>query len=235
MSASFHEVLLSPAYSGGAKGGAGFLTTVLILSGGDSQRNINWARALARYDITEGLKGSSDIRGFVNFFFARRGRAYGFRHHDWADYQLPFPAIMPGPLLSTDVDGPFVTDGTTGTFQLTKGYGDAGNSYQRPITKPKDSSVTIVPAFGAVTHEVDTTKLWNNGVAMVRGTDFTLDPATGIITLSNAIKATTGRNITFQCEFDVPVRFDTDDMETVIQEFDIMSWSQILLVEVRDI
>lgn len=49
---------------------------------------------------------------------------------------------------------------------------------------------------------------------------------TGIVTGASA-------GNTFSCEFDVPVRFDIDKMDTSIDNYDIYTWGQILLVELR--
>jgi uncharacterized protein (TIGR02217 family) len=208
MGASFHEVQFPPSISYGASGGPGFKTTILTLASGFEKRNLDWSVARAQYDVAHGLKTQEELNALIKFFYARRGKTYGFRFKDWADYQLPFPG--------DSIPVQMTTDGTTATFQITKIYGDVGNSYSRAITKP-------VPGTLAV---------FNNGVLT---TAYAVDTTTGIVTLQSSIYRTTGNAISCTCEFDVPVRFDVDQMKVNIQEYNAFDWQQIPLVEVRDI
>ncbi len=93
--------------------------------------------------------------------------------------------------------------------QLVKRYTSGGVSVERIITKPVDGTV----------------KLYRNG-ALQSGGSYSLDTATGIITHS-----LTG-TITVDFEFDVPVRFDTDQMAFSIQSHNAGNWSSIPLIEV---
>ena len=43
----------------------------------------------------------------------------------------------------------------------------------------------------------------------------------------------TGRGRTADFAFDVPVRFDSDQMEVTIETYQLGSWRQIMLIEVR--
>jgi uncharacterized protein (TIGR02217 family) len=212
MTASFHEVQFPPAISYGAVGGPGFLTTVLSLASGFEQRNVNWSLARATYDVAQGIKTNDEFNALLKFFFARGGKAYGFRFKDWNDYQLPYYFQTPGD--KDPIPGLFVTDGATATFQIFKLYGDTGNTYTRIIKKPVSGTVL----------------LWNNGVPT---TDFTVDTTTGIITLGNTTKATTGNIISVSCQFDVPVRFDTDSLQNTLNDYNSNSWSQIPIIEIR--
>lgn len=214
MSAAFHEVQFPTLISAGAAGGPGFNTTVTTLSSGAENRNINWSLARATFDVAQGLKSQRDLDALIKFFMARRGKAYGFRYKDWSDYQLPWWTDTPG-----DIDALpllFTTDGTTAAFQLVKVYGDGAGSYTRTITKPVAGTLALL----------------NNGTPT---TDFTLDTTTGIVTLGGTTASTTGHLITGSCEFDVPVRFDVDEMKVTINEYDINTWGAITLVEVREI
>src|SRR5262245_60049925 len=91
MGASFHEVQFPTAIAMGFTGGPAWKTTVMTLASGYEKRNQDWSVARAVYTCTQGLKNQSDLDTLIAFFMARRGRAYGFRFKDWADYQLPFP------------------------------------------------------------------------------------------------------------------------------------------------
>jgi uncharacterized protein (TIGR02217 family) len=167
--------------------------------------------------VSTGLRTQEQIEQLLDFFHAREGKAYGFRFKDWGDYRVPRWRYTPGDMGGYPVM--FTTDGTTATFQMKKVYGDSGNAYVRLIQKP------VAGTF----------QFFNNGVQMTYTTDYTLDLTTGIVTLSNAIKGTTGRSIAGYSEFDVPVRFDTDDMKITTTTTEIYAWNAVPIVEIRDV
>ena len=215
-SGSFHEVQFPVGISYGAVGGPQFHTTVLSLQSGYEQRNIDWAKSRAMYDVAQNLKSQGELDQLVKFFVARQGRAYGFRFKDWTDYRMPFYKQAPG---DTDpIPLQLTTNGTLSTFQLTKFYVDAaGFSYSRIINKPVAGTLVV----------------YVNGVPANPATDFTVDTTTGIVTLSAALAATTGSLITASCQFDVPVRFDTDEMKVTLENYNNLNWGSITLVELR--
>ena len=107
-----------------------------------------------------------------------------------------------------------IGDGKTITFQLIKTYiDDAGYTEARKIRKPVTGTARIY--VGGV-ERIDGWSV-NYTTGMVT---FTIAPATDII-------------ITADYEFDVPVRFDTDHCPLSIKEWDIYSWDNIPLVEIR--
>jgi len=204
---AFHEVQFPPSISYGATGGPTFNTSILTLASGYERRNINWEKTRAMYDVAHGLKTQVELNALLKFFYARNGRAYGFRYKDWADYQLPFDGDPIPTFMTTD-------GGITTSFQLRKAYGDAGNSFIRDIKKPVAGSV-VVYADGFATSDVS------------------IDVTTGIVTLGTMLRATTGAAISASCQFDVPVRFDIDQMKVSIDDYDNFTWGQIPLIEVR--
>ena len=64
-------------------------------------------------------------------------------------------------------------------------------------------------------------------------TGWTVDTTTGVVTVSNTTKLTTGHALTVSCEFDVPVRFDTDEMKVSINDYNNFTWGQTPLVGLR--
>lgn len=213
---TFVEVQFPTNISAGAKGGPGFNTTVLELSSGSEQRNINWSRERPQYDVSTGMKTADDVRAYQKFFYARRGKAIGFRFKDWSDYRLPFWHTTPG---DRDVlPTLFTTDGgTTHSFQIYKVYSDAGGSFSRKIVKIVSGTVS----------------LYNNGVLMTNPTNYTIDLNTGIVTLSAAVYGTTGRLITGSMEFDVPCRFDTDTQNVTTNGNEIMIWDSVPVIGLK--
>ena len=106
-----------------------------------------------------------------------------------------------------------VGDGTTTAFQLIKTYtDDAGYTEVRKIRKPVEGTVKVY-------------------VDSVRQTALSVNATTGIMTftVAPAQKAV----ITADYEFDVPVRFDTDHCPQSIKEWDLYSWDNIPLIEIR--
>lgn len=206
---SFHEVRFPTSISLGASGGPGFKTSVLTLASGFERRNIDWSLARAHYDVAHGLKTQAQLDELLKFYHARFGRAYGFRYKDWADFQAPFAGETPQIMFTTLGTG-------SGTFQIVKYYysPDISHFYTRPLKKIVTGTVLV----------------YDNGALTA---DYTVDVNTGLITLGATLRATTGRNISVACEFDVPVRFDTDQMKVSIEDIDNYSWGAIPLVEVR--
>lgn len=214
MSASFHEVQFPPSISQGATGGPRFSTTVIVLSSGYEQRNINWSMRRGEWDVSTGLRTPEQIEQLMQFYHARYGRAYGFRFKDWSDYQCPRWLNTPGDLFPLPVF--FTTDGSTASFQLTKVYGDAAATYVRNIYKPVAGTV----------------KLLANGVQTF---DFSVDTTTGTVTLGATTTATKGVQIAGSFQFDTPCRFDTDDMKITTTTINNFAWQAIPVVEIRDI
>ncbi len=217
MVASFHDVVFPLIPDMGVGGGPGFHTTILQLASGFEQRNRDWSKSKASFDVGATVRSDADIFALQNFFYAREGRAYGFLFADPADNRCPFWTNTPGDLYPLQTL--FTTDGSTRTFQLTKVYGDGANTIQRIIQKPKASTL----------------KLYDNTVAMTGdpGPDYSYVTTTGIVTISVAIAATTGHLITGSFEFYTPVRFDIDDLKQVFADYGIGGVPTIPLVEVR--
>lgn len=206
--ASFHEIQFPPDISHGAVGGPGFKTVITTLAGGAEKRNIEWSKAKGAWDVAKGLQTQAQVDVLYEFFYARAGRAYGFRFKDWTDFKVP--NLGGGP------QSMFVTDGSTRPFQMIKTYTDAGGTYVRNIYKPISGTLAV----------------FDNGVPT---SDFAASYTTGIVTLGVTLAGTTGHTISAFVDFDVPVRFDTDDLKITIADVENLAWGQIPLVEIRDI
>ena len=106
-----------------------------------------------------------------------------------------------------------VGDGTAKTFQLVKHYASGGEIESRVIAK----------------HVAGTVKVYRDGVEATSG--WSVDTATGLVTIATAPAA--GVQITADFAFDVPVRFDSDQMEVTIETYQLGSWGPIPVVEIR--
>jgi uncharacterized protein (TIGR02217 family) len=133
----FHEVSFPPAIARGATGGPEYRTDVVEMRSGFEQRNSIWATARARYNVGTGVRTRAQMEEVVAFFRARRGKAYGFRFRDWADFEA--------------VGQPMQATADSRVFQLVKNYGDAVNPETRVIKKPVAGTVAITIAGSPVT------------------------------------------------------------------------------------
>ena len=206
---AFHEVRFPDNISRGARGGPERRTQIVELASGDEERNASWANSRRRYDVAYGIRRADDLAAVVAFFEARNGRLHGFRFKDWADYKSCLPSQISAPTDQAVGTG----DGATVDFQLVKSYASGGVSWVRKITKPVTGTVRI--AVG--------------GIEAASG--WTVDTTTGIVTFDAAPGA--GAVITAGFQFDVPVRFDTDELSVTLDIERLGSIESIPLIEVR--
>ncbi|MCL4766435.1 MAG: TIGR02217 family protein [Hyphomicrobiaceae bacterium] len=210
---SFHEVLFPTDISRGAVGGPERRTDVVVLGSGHEERNSRWADSRRNYNAGYGVKSLDDLHAVIAFFEERRGRLYGFRWRDHADWKSCPPGQAPSAIDQVVGTG----DGTTASFGLRKVYGGAHAPWTREIRKPVEGSV-IVAFDGAVQPE---------GIA------FAVDTATGVVTFQPGHVPPAGAQITAGFAFDVPVRFDSDRLEVNLQGFRHGAIPSIPVVEIR--
>jgi uncharacterized protein (TIGR02217 family) len=210
---SFHEIRFPTAISRGATGGPERRTDVVALGSGHEERNSRWADSRRSYNAGYGVKTLDDLHAVIAFFEERRGRLYGFRWKDHADFRSFPPSTTP-----TALDQQLgIGDGATSTFQLVKKYGVSHAPWFRRITKP---------VTGAVLVAID-------GAPIEVGTDVIVDATTGLLTFAPELIPGEGSVITAGFEFDVPVRFDADKLEVNLQGFGHGAIPSIPIVEVR--
>lgn len=202
---AFDEVRLPQSLSYGAIGGPGFRTRIITLESGHERRDRLWTIARAVYNIGPLLNSQERMETIRNFFYERQGRLRGFRFKDCTDFNLIDQTIA-------------LTDGTTTTFQITKTYGQGPTTYVRNINKPVINTVVV---------QVNDINI-NEGSG---NNEYQIDLTSGIITLGSSLAASVGDDIDVTCEFDVPVRFETDVLEISADTFDHYSWD-VELVEV---
>jgi uncharacterized protein (TIGR02217 family) len=207
---AFDEIRFPVEISRGSSGGPERRTEIVTTASGREERNTRWADSKRRYNAGFGVKSLNDIHEVVAFFEERRGRLHGFRWKDHADFKSCAPLDV---ISATDqIIG--VGDGATATFQLMKRYGSGLRDHVRVITKPVAGSVLVA---------VD-------GVPTV---NFTVDTATGLITFLPGSIPGVGAQMTAGFAFDVPVRFDTDQLSINLQSFAAGDIPEVPVVEVR--
>ncbi|HVJ44712.1 MAG TPA: DUF2460 domain-containing protein [Dongiaceae bacterium] len=202
----FDEIRMPANLAAGAVGGPGFSTTVFPLNSGFEKRNQNWAKSRYRWTLTHWMKSDADILAMITFFQRRAGKANGFRFQDLADYQVTaYQQFATG-------------DGAATQFQLNKTYTDALGSYQRIIKKPVTGTLSIKAGSSVITEGVGSSH-------------FTCDYTTGIVTIGTAPALSTA--IYWTGQFDVPVRFDTDQLDINFHLLRIGSAEGLDIVELR--
>ena len=207
----FHEIRFPANLSFGSVGGPERRTEIVTLSNGFEERNTPWADSRRRYDAGVGLRSLDDVEALIAFFEARRGQLFGFRWKDWSDYKSAIPSAtvhFEDQLLGYG-------DGVTREFQIIKTYKSGSQSYARPVLKPVAATVLV----GA------------GGVQLTETIHFTFDATTGIVSFEAAPDP--GAPVTAGYEFDVPVRFDTDRIQTSVASFKAGQVPNVPVVEVR--
>lgn len=201
---SFHEVRLPARLAFGSTGGVERRTEVVTLASGFERRATPWAHGRRRYLIGAGVRSLDDAAVLIAFFEARRGRLYGFRFKDFADFKSGLPSAAISPLDQTLGVGA----GDRVSFPLIKRYGD----FERPIRKPVEGSVRVA-VDGVETGAV------------------TVDAAIGVVTF--AAPPADGAVVTAGFAFDTPVRFDTDRIDVTLEGFEAGRVVAAPLIEIR--
>jgi uncharacterized protein (TIGR02217 family) len=196
----FDDVRLPEEVERGATGGPRFQTSITVLATGAEQRNVDWSTQRARWELSYGVQTKTDFNDVIKFFYARQGRARGFRFKDWSDFEALTQNLGTG-------------TGVLTTFQLVKKYTSVV-TYTRNITRPVNGTVSI----------------FLDGVLQVSGVS--VNHATGLVTFTAAPGM--GVVVTATFEFDVPVRFDTDELQLRLETFDAAAIESLPVVELRE-
>ena len=198
----FHEVRLPLSLAFGAQGGPERRTDVVTLANGSEARNAVWAGSRRRWELGGAITKIETLHELVAFFEARRGRLHGFRFRDVIDDRSGVPAQ---PVSSGDQQIG-MADGEQTVFAIVKSYG----ATERRIYKPVPGSVRVAV----------------NGVDVA---DIAVNTAEGLIRFNHPPE--TGAIVTAGYLFDVPVRFDTDHLETSLEAFGAGRAGQVSLIE----
>lgn len=208
---AFHEIRFPANLSFGSVGGPERRTEIVTLANGFEERNTPWAHSRRRYDAGVGLRSLNDVETLIAFFEARAGQLHGFRWKDWSDYKSGLPLANPAPddqLIGTG-------DGVTAVFQLQKTYQSGLQSYTRPIRKPVVGTLVVAVA----------------GDQKIESLEYAVNIATGEVTF--VLPPDLGTRVTAGFEFDVPVRFDTDTIQTSVASFQAGEVPNVPVVEIR--
>jgi uncharacterized protein (TIGR02217 family) len=197
-----------------AVGGPGYLTAVVPLRSGFEQRTALWQFARMSWDVGQVVNTLTAYGPLIAYFRSVGGKAIGFRFKDYTD----FTDTMPPGSGATGVLGlAGVGDGTTTVFQMVKNYPNGALTDQRLIRKP----ISGTCAF------------FDNGSPVSPTVDYT----TGLVTFGSP--PVTGHTLTWTGQFDVPVRFDVDEMKYEVVDRQgpggdlLVRWPTIPIIELR--
>lgn len=207
---AFHEVRLPARLAFGSTGGVERRTEIVTLGSGFERRSTPWAQGRRRYLIGANLRSLDDLATLTTFFEARRGRLYGFRFRDFAD----FKSCAPSGAITFHDQSLGLGDGIRTAFPLRKRYGDGQDAVERRIHKPVEGTVSV----GLNGVELDPAAYETDRIAGV--VSFFTPPAFGV-----AVSA--------GFEFDVPVRFDADRIDVTLETFAAGRMAAAPLIEVR--
>ena len=208
---TFHDVRYPTNLSFGSSGGPERRTEIVTLVNGFEERNSPWQDSRRHYDAGSGMRSLDDLAELIAFFEARQGQLYAFRWKDWSDFKTSKPSVA-----VSAVDQPIgIGDSVKTVFQLQKAYTSGNQTYWRSINKPV----------------VGTVKAAVNGIVRTETTDFTVNLATGQISFN--LPPAVGLALTAGCEFDVPVRFDTDRISTSVATYQAGQIPNVPVIEVR--
>ena len=208
---AFHEIRFPASLSFGSLGGPERRTEIVTLANGYEERNSPWAHSRRRYDAGMGLRSLDDVGLLIAFFEARHGQLNGFRWKDWADFKS---GASSDAVTGTDqLLG--IGDEARDSFQLVKHYASGEQSYTRPIEKPVNGSVRVTVG----------------GDAKQDGIDYQVDTTSGVVTFAHPPDV--GAEVRAGFEFDVPVRFDTDRIQTSVASFKAGDVPSVPVVEIR--
>ena len=212
--AGIHNVRLPEDIEKGAQGGPEFNTTINTVDSGQERRNINWQLPIAKWDVGYGIRTNENHRIIRAFFYARRGMAYGFRFKDWTDFQLVEDPT--DPLQRIRIDFPSQGVG----YGINKPYRDAiGTTFLRRITHPVWGSLRM-------TRVSDGVELPDDYVQQ----NFMWDPVEYRISLE---RGPSSLSVYLTGEFDVPVRFNSDQLVQSVRIFNGVEVPDIPIIELR--
>jgi uncharacterized protein (TIGR02217 family) len=185
---------------------------VVETDSGAESRNQRWSYPRHKYDIGYGIRTLDRLENLLSYFHVVAGKAIGFRYKDWMDFKSCARTGTPATTDSAIGTG----TGSLATFQLVKTYTQGAYTRARKIVKPIASTVLVAVA----------------GTTKTVTTHYTLDATTGIVTFTGGNLPTAGQAVTAGFEFDVPCRFDSDDLPISL-DYLKSGAASVLLIELK--
>ena len=188
--------------------GPAFSNIIQEAISGNEQRWAKWTECRGVGDLSYGINNSTDpldsFLAVLSMWRAHHGSLRPFRFRDWTDY--------------TATDEVFGTgDGVLMAFQLSKTY---------------DPSLILGYGPGALFYVRDINLLASTPVIKIDGvvTEAYTISSSGLVTFTSAPPDT--KLLTWSGTFDVPVRFDTDQLPAIMNEGQLVSIRSLPIREV---
>ena len=187
------------AVSQGSGTGPGFKTDVLRIESGHELRETPNLNNRNNFTVSLINKGQLELENLINLAHISRGRARVFRYKDWLEFSTTTPDGTIG--ISDQIIG--TGDGVVTAFQLTKTFlqdTDKSNvDHVRTITRPVPGTVRV-------------------SIDDVETFAFYVDHGSGKLFFTTAPLA--GEVIKWGGEYDIPCRFNNDDIRLNMQAFE---------------
>ncbi len=209
---SFHDIRFPVEISLGTVGGPERAIEIVELANGHEIRSSKQAHSRRRYAAGFGVKTYAQLYDIIEFYEARQGKLNAFRWKDWSDYQ----SCAPGRFVHFTDQIIGFGDDQKRVFQLCKTYRSGAQEVKRIITKPVAETVVV---------GIDQSRC-------VAGEDYELDARNGRIEFLAPPKS--GAYVLAGFEFDVPVRFDCDQLEINLSHFEAGEIPNIPIIEIRE-
>ena len=211
MTPPFHDVRLQDIVNIRAGGSLEYSTQILTTASGFEHRNGRWAQPRRRYELHFGTRRIGELRAISRFFRARKGRLHGFLWRDQLDYRSHNRAS--GTQATDQPMRRLRADGRVWAFY--KGLRQAPTHPKfRRIFKPLAASV----------------RLAHRG-QLISPAQYAVHAAEGVIVFAAAHART--EDVTAGFDFDVPVRFDADQLEIQLTSSAAGTCAPLALVELR--
>jgi uncharacterized protein (TIGR02217 family) len=202
---AFFDVQFPPSIARGAVGGPGYDNDIIAFHNAREVTISNRDNGLGSWDVAHGIKYLSEFDELLQFFRSMRGDANQFRFRDPLDFTLS------GELIATG-------DAATSAWNVTKTYGDGTNDEVRRIYKLVQSPDYTPTAF-YLDGTPDSISNW------------TIDYDNGTVTRTAGAPGASVL-ITMDGEFDVPARFGNKQMKARWEDYNVVTWGEIMVVEV---
>jgi hypothetical protein len=192
----FDEVRFPTAIARGAVGGPERRTEIVALVSGHegAEHALGGQSAPLRHRLWHPLRRRS--RGCGGLLRGARRPAERIPFKDWSDYKSCSPSAAPA---ATD-QAIGVGTGALATFQIVKHHTSGVRTWVRTIRKPVAGTVQIAV----------------NGDPKTAGSHFNAGSSTGVVAFTPGNIPGAGQAVTAGYEFDVPVRFDTELLQTTL-------------------
>ena len=176
-----------------------FNTIILENGAGEEQRIPRSTEYRFRGDFGSLLLNQQEVETLVNFYNARQGRYEGFRIQNPCDYEATAEPRYLDDNEQTYTQGiVYSIPGTNKEFQLVKAYCSGNRCSYKTVTKPVE----------------DTVFAYEDGTKLVIG--YSIDLASGRLVFDSAPAG----EITWAGEYDLPVRFDAEELPRVQEVYD---------------